>query len=190
MSEVGFPMYVLAAEDSGDVLITAEDLEGFFVAPEAESPGVVFVAAHEVNRGWRRAEDAVLGVVNHRREKIGEYYIGLAVIGGTGIESPEGKTSSVWFQFFGNYCEYFEAIPIWRRWASGPALGKDEWFRWPASSHDAWLHVVQNSWFSVGRSAARYGVNEVVDLDGALISTPPGFFCALGEAVNGPGGYY
>ncbi|WP_234437108.1 barstar family protein [Streptomyces maremycinicus] len=33
-------------------------------------------------------------------------------------------------------------------------------------------------------------MEEVVHLDGGQISTKSGFYCALGEAVNGPGGYF
>lgn len=33
-------------------------------------------------------------------------------------------------------------------------------------------------------------MEEVVHLDGQQISTKSGFYCALGEAVNGPGGYF
>lgn len=70
------------------------------------------------------------------------------------------------------------------------ALEKGEWLQWPASHHSAWLHVVQNAWFASNHRVARYGVNDVAHLDGAQISTKSGFFCALGEAVDGPGGYF
>ncbi|MFE2839889.1 barstar family protein [Streptomyces mirabilis] len=190
MIEMDFPMYVVADEDSGDVLLAAEEVEGFFVDLEEESPEVVFLRVHQVNRGRRRTEDAVLRIVNRRREKVGEYFIGRAVLGNTGIESSDGKFSSVSYRFFGNYCEYPGAAKIWRRWTSGDAVEKGEWLQWPVSYHGAWLHVVQNAWFTSNRRAARYGIDNVAYLDGAHISTKSGFFCALGEAVNGPGGYF
>lgn len=188
--EADFPMYVVADEESGDVLVAAEDVEGFFVDPEEETPEVVFLRAHEVNRGRRRAEDAVLEIVNRRREKIGEYFIGRVVLGDVGTESSDGKISSVPYRFFGNRCEYPGAAKIWRRWALDVAMEKGEWLQWPTSHHSAWLHVVQNAWFTSNHRAARYGVDDVAHLDGAQISTKSGFFCALGEAVNGPGGYF
>lgn len=190
MTEVDFPMYVVSGEESGSVLVAAEEVEGFFVDREEDLPEVVFLRAHEVNKDRRSAEDAVLEIVNRRGEKVGDYFVGRVVLGGTGAEFPDGKISSVSYRFFGNRCEYPEAAKIWRRWASGVALEKGEWLQWPVSYQNAWLHVVQNSWFASNRKAARYGVSEVVDLDGGQISTKSGFFCALGEAVNGPGGYF
>ncbi|MCH0563601.1 barstar family protein [Streptomyces sp. MUM 2J] len=128
--------------------------------------------------------------MNRQREKIGEYFIGRAVLGDPGVGEPGGNIPRVAFRFFGNRCEYPEAERIWLRWASGVALEKGEWVRWPANYQGAWLHVVQNSWFASNRRAARYGVEDVVHLDGGQISTKSGFYCALGEAVNGPGGYF
>ncbi|GGS07480.1 hypothetical protein Snoj_10980 [Streptomyces nojiriensis] len=189
-AEVDFPLYVVSDEESGDVLVAAEGVEGFFVAPEEELSEVAFLRAHEVEKGRRRVEEAVLGVMNRRREKVGEYFIGRVVLGDTGLAAPDGNISRVEYRFFGNRCEYPEAERIWRRWASGIALEKGEWLRWPMSYQSAWLHVVQNSWFTSNRRAARYGVDDVIYLDGAHISTKSGFFCALGEAVNGAGGYF
>ncbi|TXC96399.1 barstar family protein [Streptomyces sp. ISID311] len=188
--EMNFPLYVVSDEGSGGVLVAAEEVEGFFVDSEEALPEVVFLRAHEVDKGRRRAEDAVLAIVNRRREKIGEYFIGRVALGDMDVESSDGNISRVAYRFFGNRCEYPEAEKIWRRWASGIALEKGEWLQWPVSYQAAWLHVVQNSWFTSNRRAARYGVDDVVYLDGAHISTRAGFFCALGEAVNGPGGYF
>ncbi|MEU0070853.1 barstar family protein [Streptomyces sp. NPDC006332] len=190
VGKAGFPLYVVSDEESGRVLVAAEGVEGFFVAPEAESPEVAFLRAHEVEQGRRRVEDAVMAVMNRQREKIGEYFIGRAVLGDPGVGEPGGNIPRVAFRFFGNRCEYPEAERIWPRWASGVALEKGEWIRWPANHQAAWLHVVQNSWFASNRRAARYGVEDVVHLDGGQISTKSGFYCALGEAVNGPGGYF
>ncbi|MEW2079885.1 barstar family protein [Streptomyces sp. NPDC013433] len=177
-------------EESGGVLVAAEEMEGFFVGPEEESPRLVFLRAHRVDKSRRRTEDAVLEIVNRRREKVGEYFIGRVMLGDMGTESPDGKISSTSYRFFGERYEYPGAAEIWRRWASGIAVEKGEWLQWPVSHHGAWLHVVQNAWFTSNHRAARYGVDEVAHLDGAHIFTKPGFFCALGEAVNGPGGYF
>lgn len=39
--EADFPLYVVADEEFGDVLVAAEEVEGFFVDPEEEVPEVV-----------------------------------------------------------------------------------------------------------------------------------------------------
>ncbi|MFG2889731.1 barstar family protein [Streptomyces sp. NPDC048248] len=188
--EVDFPLYAVSDEGTGNVLVAAEEVEGFFVDPEEEPTEVAFLRAHELNKGRRRTEDAVLEIMNRRQEKIGEYFIGRVVLGDTGQESPDGKISRVPYQYFGNRCEYPGAEKIWQRWATGATLHKGEWLQWPVSYQSAWLHVVQNSWFASNHGSAQVGVDCVAHLDGTNISTRSGFFCALGEAVNGPGGYF
>ncbi|MEU2561262.1 barstar family protein [Streptomyces longispororuber] len=190
VGKVDFPLYVVSDEESGRVLVAAEGVEGFFVDPEEESPEVTFLRTHEVGKGRRRTEDAVMAVMNRQQEKIGEYLVGRVVLGYTEIEEPGGNISRVACPVFGNRCEHPEAERIWPRWASEIALEKGEWLRWPASYQGAWLHVVQNSWFASNRRAARYGEGEVVHLDGRHIATKSGFYCELGEAANGPGGYF
>ncbi|WP_416900841.1 barstar family protein [Micromonospora echinospora] len=187
--EENFPLYMMIDEEPGDVLVVAEGVEGFFVDPEEELPEVAFLGARRVGKRGR-VESAVLDILNRRQEKIGEYFIGRVVLEGVGAESSGDEKSRISCRYFGNRCEYPGAGRIWQRWASGVVLEKGEWLQWPASQHAAWLHVVQNSWFAANRSAARYGLDEVALLDGAQVSTRSGFFCALGEAVNGPGGYF
>lgn len=185
-----FPLYVVSDEESGRVLVAAEGVEGFFVDPEEEAAEVTFLRAHEVAKSKRRAEGAVMTVMNRQRKKIGEYFIGRVVLGDIGVEESGESISKVACRVFGSRCEYPEAERIWLRWASGIALEAGEWVQRPASYQGAWLHVVQNSWFASKRRAARYGVEEVVQLDGGQITTESGFYCALGEAINGPGGYF
>ncbi|MFT2016425.1 barstar family protein [Streptomyces sp. 796.1] len=188
--KVDFPLYVVSDEEVERVLVAAEEVEGFFVDSEEELPEVAFLRVHEVAKGRQRTDDAVMAVVNRQGEKIGEYFIGRVVLGDAGVEESGGDILRVTYQFFGNRCEYPEAERIWPRWASGVALETGEWLRWPVSYQDAWLHVVQNSWFATNRRAARYGAKDIIHLDGGQISTKSGFYCALGEAVNGPGGYF
>ncbi|MFY1672578.1 barstar family protein [Plantactinospora sp. WMMB334] len=184
------PIYSLVDEVTRNTLVVAEDLSGFFIDSGDLSPEVTFLRVHEIGTGMRRVEDGILRVINVRREKIGEYFVGRAVRGDIGEDLGEGIISTVSYPTFGNRCEYSGAANIWRRWASCAALEKDEWLRWPMDQHDDWLHVVQNSWFASSRRAGSYGTDHVAYLDGAKMPTKPGFYCALGEAVNGPGGYF
>ncbi|WP_460648834.1 barstar family protein [Kribbella endophytica] len=186
---INFPMFVVSNDDSGDVLVSAEDVEGFFVVPEDESPDVILLGVHDVDRRRRQVENAVLQVVNQRGDKIGDYYIGRVILVDTDMIFDRSP-SSVVCRYFGNRCEYSAARRIWRRWASGTALSKGEWLQWPSRDQSAWLHVVQNSWFASGRDAVVCNIADVVYLDGAHIAGRSAFFCELGEAVSGPGGYF
>ncbi|WP_408005268.1 barstar family protein [Saccharothrix espanaensis] len=76
----------------------------------------------------------------------------------------------------------------------GRSAGRGEWLGLPPAHQDTWLAVAQNSWYHATRDtptrdAVRREVGGVVHLDGAAITTNTAFYCALGEAVHGPGGH-
>ncbi|WP_081982360.1 barstar family protein [Streptacidiphilus albus] len=183
-------MYRLVDEDSQDVLVEAEDVGGFFVEFEEGPAEVNFLGVHHAGTAGRRAEAAVLEVLNRQQEKIGEYFIGRVERRESRIELMGDGSSSSTYRFFGGLCEYPIAAGVWQRWASGVDLLQGEWFDRPTGDLESWLHVVQNSWFASRRRAARYLTGEVVYLDGLKMVAKPGFYCALGEAMNGPGGYF
>ncbi|MFJ5989915.1 barstar family protein [Lentzea sp. NPDC092896] len=171
-----------------DVIVSAEHVSGFFVDEEDETE-VVFRGVHQMGV-TRKSEEGLLEVRDHRQEKIGEYYAGRVVRNDAAAEQSGNVVIGVPFRVFSNRCEVPQADEIWRRWASGVPLEPGEWSLRSVSYVEAWLHVVQNSWFSSWRAAACLGVDGTARLDGAQFSTRAGFYCALGEAVNGPGGYF
>lgn len=187
----GKPLFRLIDEESQDVLLTAEDVEGFFVKPEQDPSGTfTFVGVHQMHLTKKRIESAELEVVNHQQERIGAYHIGrtslLAPDPDKGTHGQKEEECS----FFGYTCEYPKAGEIWRRWASGIPIERGEWAKYSAEYHECWLHVAQTAWFAAHRNAARYGTDDLVSIDGSSIPTKSSFYCALGEAVNGPGGYF
>lgn len=185
---VGFPLYSVVDKETRDLIVSAECVVGFFVDGEKETD-VLFRGVHQLGVR-RKSEQALLEVQNHRGEKIGEYYAGRVARNDVDAERTADTVSSVTFRIFSNRCEFSQAADIWQRWASGVPLMPGEWARWPATYGDVWLHVVQNSWFSTGHAAAYYGLDGIGRLDGTQFSTHASFYCALGEAVNGPGGYF
>ncbi|ANH94173.1 hypothetical protein A8713_25810 [Streptomyces sp. SAT1] len=121
---------------------------------------------------------------------VGEYVIGRASPVPPDPSSGAGERPGADWDFLGHTCEYPDAGRIWPLWAEGGPAGPGEWARRPARTHGSWLHVVQTAWFTSGRRATRYGTTETAVLDGSALSTKESFYCALGEAVNGPGGYF
>lgn len=194
MSESGsvIPLYRLVEEESGKVIIAAHEISGFFVESDrAQADDIlIFGSAREPVRLGKDLSDVELRVVNSFGKAIGSYYIGR--VGLRSMFEGEGSLGQGGFvaTFYGHTCPYAAAEAIWRRWASGSPLVKGEWVRHPAESHDSWLHVVQNSWFETGHAAKRYGVGEICVIDGRQILSESSFYCALGESVNGPGGYF
>lgn len=185
----GLPLYRLVDDESSAVILTAEDIDGFFVGPDRESRGtIVFRAVHQFDSKKRKVENAELHVVNWRGDPIGAYFVGrvsLAALdpAGTGSEHPD-------YSFEGYTCEFEHAGEIWRRWAEDTPIERGEWARCPAEYHPSWLHVVEEAWFASGKDILKYGTEDGASIDGSAMTTRAGFYCALGEAVNGPGGYF
>ena len=186
-----FPIYRLVEKESQDVLLAAEDVQGFFVESDQDEPGLItFVRAHHVHSSRRKTEEAELQVVNHSQEKIGAYYLGRVSLLASESVPVDGAVSEMEYSFFGYTCEYPRAGEIWRRWASRNSIERGEWARYPVEYHESWLHVVQTAWFTARRRATRYGTDETVSIDGARATSRAGLYCELGEAANGPGGYF
>ncbi|WP_274029403.1 barstar family protein [Streptomyces sp. MMBL 11-1] len=184
-------LYRLVDRESGAVLIAAEDLLNYFVEEDREPPETVtFVRTHQVGRARRKTGEAELRVVDRQGRTIGVYYLGRVCAAfrhelvASGADRPDLDYS------FGHTCEYPRAGDIWRRWAESRPVEHGEWARHPSDWHESWLHVVQTAWFDSGRNATRYGTGGTAVIDGSGFTTRDGFYCALGEAVNGPGGYF
>ncbi|MEU7867200.1 barstar family protein [Dactylosporangium sp. NPDC049140] len=79
------------------------------------------------------------------------------------------------------------AEAIWQRWQSGGPAGPNEWAGLDRDLRDAWCLA------AMGHHAHRgpdRGPGTTVHLDGRHVTDVEGFYCAAGEAVNGPGGYF
>ncbi|MFB7495121.1 barstar family protein [Streptomyces sp. NPDC056161] len=189
----GILPFRLVDKQSKTVLLAAEDILDYFIAPDQTPPDLVtFIGVQHLGAGRRTTKEAELQVVDRRGDCIGKYYLGRvrATLTRTPDMSDE-RYPEVPYDFFGFTEEFPEAGRIWQRWAAGGGpVESGEWARVPAAWQESWLHVVQTSWFTTGRRATRYLGGGTVVLDGSLITGRDAFYCALGEAVNGPRGYF
>ncbi|GED90285.1 barstar family protein [Streptomyces sp. 6-11-2] len=80
------------------------------------------------------------------------------------------------------------ARPVWEQWLAGPPETPGAWAGLDTRRREAWLDVVQERAFRRPRPDQPAG--HVYELDGRHITDVPGLHLALGEAVNGPGGYF
>ncbi|MCF2525675.1 barstar family protein [Yinghuangia soli] len=82
------------------------------------------------------------------------------------------------------------ARPVWELWRNGPPNEPGLWERLDTPGRRAWLHcaVVRGRAYGIGTVDDPPGA--VYDLDGRQVTDEAGMYCALGEAVNGPGGYF
>ena len=72
-----------------------------------------------------------------------------------------------------------------------PPESLNEWRPLDEAGRRSWLTYASQRFFDPGvvfvPSKAR---GRVIVVDGSLVDTLLGFYCAIGEAVNGPGGYF
>jgi hypothetical protein len=89
---------------------------------------------------------------------------------------------------------HVDAGRVWDTWRAGPPASRNLWAALPVGRREAWLEVVSNYRPNDPLRRGEHGVDaagrpEVV-LDGRHVADLSSFFCAIGEAVNGPGGYF
>ncbi|MEU0942740.1 hypothetical protein ABZ379_08055 [Streptomyces canus] len=80
-----------------------------------------------------------------------------------------------------------EAGEVWDLWAGGPPTESNLWARCDHGGRQFWLRTALDNHEHGGQDRPP---GTTYHLDGRHITDLPGFFCALGEAVNGPGGYF
>ncbi|MCT9083093.1 barstar family protein [Streptomyces fulvoviolaceus] len=79
------------------------------------------------------------------------------------------------------------AREVWELWGAGRPAEPNRWARCTTDERRFWLNTAREN-HVYGRQDQPSGTT--YDLDGRHITDGPGFFCAMGEAVNGPGGYF
>ncbi|MEU9333371.1 barstar family protein [Streptomyces sp. NPDC048290] len=79
------------------------------------------------------------------------------------------------------------AEQVWHLWSEGRPASAGRWSDCTPAAREYWLTTAlrNHSHHRPDRPA-----DTTYHLDGRHITDEPGFFCALGEAVNGPGGYF
>ncbi|WP_432108844.1 barstar family protein [Streptomyces sp. AA1529] len=80
------------------------------------------------------------------------------------------------------------ARPVWTRWFAGPPDTAAAWTGLDTRRRRAWHELVRER---AGRRTHRdRPAGHAYALDGRHVTDEPGLYLALGEAVNGPGGYF
>lgn len=187
------PLYRFVDEGRQNELFTAFDIEGFFVdSVHSESNLAVIVGASPLGRTAKLPklfEDVEIHVLDSVGDLIGRYYVGRFEVREiwSGKSVAGGADLSV--SLFGNTYPYPMAREIWRRWSVALPRDTGEWARYPPKFHGDWMHVARKAWFTAGREAKRYG-DMIDEINGENLSNMDSFYCAIGEAANGPGGYF
>lgn len=80
------------------------------------------------------------------------------------------------------------ARPLWERWYAGLPDTPGAWTTLDTRRREAWLDLVRERGCRRPHGARQAG--HAYELDGGHITDEPSIYLALGEAVNGPGGYF
>jgi hypothetical protein len=81
---------------------------------------------------------------------------------------------------------HVDAEALWREWSVALPAARGLWARLPVGSREAWLDVAEHHYWATAEPAPR---QDRAELDGQDVEDLASFFCAIGEAVRGPGGY-
>lgn len=205
-------MYALVDDETGQTLGRCEDLSEFFVGrPDGDDPlgigGVGHVQLGFKAEGISAGEEAIpilrtkgrknliVQVLSSDLMPIGEYYVASAAVNLAASGHPPGPVNLVDLNVDGylNWLPRREAKAIWESWAEARPDRKDLWVNLPLGSREAWLEVA--GLYTQAEDPSNQSVVDAIDLpdyfmNGAHVEDLASFFCALGEAINGPGGYY
>ncbi len=80
------------------------------------------------------------------------------------------------------------ARQIWGQWLAGPPGAPGTWAGLDTRRRGAWLDLVRER--ACRRAHRDRPPGHHYELDGRYVTDVPGLYLALGEAVNGPGGYF
>src|ERR1043165_6639394 len=110
----GRPLYRLIDAESQEMLVLAEDVQGFFVDQDHRLPDVGFVGVRQFGDFGGKVENAAMEVMDYRQNKIGEYYVGRVDRRRVAGAQAPSSLATVVYRFHGGLCEYPEAHEVWQ----------------------------------------------------------------------------
>lgn len=179
--------YSLYSADEAQELCTAGNLVGFFVDSE---------------ESWRTFHVVRYSLTGHHvRENVEHLEVRVLDSGGGVVGSysasdvriaeveHEGESALRLSGYLLDH-PHPHASVAWGRWRESVGLGLNAWVTLSPEEREAWLDSVRlhHDWESSdGETDSSGGVYQV---DGRNITDRAGLYCAIGEAIRGPGGYF
>jgi len=195
------PGYALVSDDSDEPWASCLDVEGLFTEPreaqEWRRMSLIGCAAsgplHAVCARSAETEMELgnlrLIVLDQRGVPIGQYVAGAAVATARLPHANDPELCDVVIVALLLAAPPAMAETVWNRWRATAPDRKNVWAEYGADGREAWLHVVRLHRGSQPLPPDR-PPGQTFELDGAHVTDDPSFYCALGEAINGPGGYF
>lgn len=178
--------FALVSDDDGRELATVSDVDEFFVA-RAEEPQTwrtfELLGCTSLKRGL--IGNVELCVLDEAGCTIGAYYVGIMEVEDI---RPRGELVDATVTGLLLSQPHPLAGAVWSQWRAGPPSEPKQWTPYDREGRAAWLEVVRLYRPRARRDDRPAGSTVVVD--GRFVTDVPGLYLAIGEAVNGPGGYF
>ncbi|MBF6237054.1 barstar family protein [Nocardia otitidiscaviarum] len=196
----GLGMCALTGDDDDEPWGIAHDVRGLFaIRSEGQLLEVELLGCNpqgklrkclgSLTAGGVRVGGASLDVLDSNGVSMGSYFVSEMTVTTARPSSPDSGSVDLGVTLYcDNAC--FGGEWVWNLIRDGGMNRRDIWQRLDTENRIAWLAVAL--WTSAYQRRGRpdSGPGQVFTLDGHAVTDIVSFYCALGEAINGPGGYF
>ncbi|MCX5172063.1 barstar family protein [Streptomyces antibioticus] len=161
---------------------------GVWVRPRLigpDAPGALKSALHSAEDSGGDPGNVWIDLHDTAGRTIGSYFAGAATL--ERWEEEDGGTAVATVSCWLTSLPEAGAYEVWKTWSRRPPTGVNDWVSLPVGRREGWMEVARMYRGGTRKANPRH---ERYTLDGANIIDLASFYCAIGEAMNGPGGYY
>lgn len=198
--------YALRDGDTGRRLARWRGIDGFFVGTstaeqwweqtgeepteqleikvEGFSPEADLLSFRDEEDGSFDLGDILVDVLDANEAILGTYDLW-----GATLETEGDASGTLWTSV--STAPHVYARTVWDHWREELPTAYGQWAALPAGERDGWVEAAQLHYFHKAGERRTWPMPDGrITLHGEQIVNLASFFCAVGEAFNGPGGYF
>jgi len=166
-------------EQTGD-----EPLERLEIKIDGLSPEVALLSFRDETDGSFDLGDILVDVLDANEVSLGPYDLWGAM-----LEADGDGRGTLWANV--STAPRVSARMVWDRWREQLPQTYGQWSTLPAGDRDGWVEAALLHYFHEAGDRRTWPMPEgQITLHGEHVVDLGSFFCAIGEAFNGPGGYF
>ncbi|MFD0590073.1 barnase inhibitor [Paenibacillus sp. GCM10027627] len=192
--------YLILDDESNLIMGTCEDIVGLTgectIIEKNESFHKIILEDLKLTQSFKeyciKTKSSVtnihLGIIDVHGNSIGSYYFSLKVP--LYIHKIGAENKQRYVELIGTLLSKAskEALEIWEMWRQSPPESTNLWSSLTEQQREGWLEVARLYFKrSSNQQDEKHGV---YSFDATYVKDSTSFFCALGEAINGSGGYF